>query len=319
MDIYFDENYGKLYEAAELGKQEIFEFSCQYGAVRHQFIKRPIDERYYDLITPYGYGGPVIVSTTNKEKLVAAFEEAFCRYCADNRIVSEFVRFHPIINNGPDFATVYKSERIRHTVGTNLKDYPDPVAEEFSKSCRKNIRQAMNKGVTFRITEEPDSLDSFIKVYYDTMDRNAASEYYYFDHTYFDSCLRLFKKNIVLVEAFFDDQIIAAGLYFVYNGIVHIHLSGTYSQYLHLSPAYILRYAVTLWAKEHNCTLVHHGGGRSNSEDDPLYKFKKQFGKNTQFDFYVGKKVWDQEAYDRLCSDNNVSPDITFFPTYRSK
>ena len=69
MDIYFEENYGKLYEKMEGGKQEIFTFSCEYGKVRHQFIKRTINGEWFDLITPYGYGGPVIVETTNKEAL----------------------------------------------------------------------------------------------------------------------------------------------------------------------------------------------------------------------------------------------------------
>lgn len=319
VDIYFDENYGKLYEEIEGGKLEVFDFSCQYGSVRHQFIKRPIDSQWFDLVTPYGYGGPLILDVTEKEKLIPAFEKDFRQYCTDNRIVSEFIRFHPFVNNGVDFAPIYGSERIRHTVGTNLKDYADPVAEEFSKSCRKSIRQALNKGVTFQVTAAPESLDGFTKVYYDTMDRNAASEYYYFDHAYFDGCLQYFKNNILLVEALFEDRVIAAGLYFVYDGIVHIHLSGTYRDYLHLSPAYILRYAVTLWAKDHGCTMIHHGGGRSNSEDDALYKFKKQFGKNTQFDFYIGKKIWNKEIYDRLCQHNNISSDVSFFPAYRSK
>jgi hypothetical protein len=69
---------------------------------------------------------------------------------------------------------------------------------------------------------------------------------------------------------------------------------------LFLSPAYILRYAITLWAVEHNVEYIHHGGGRNVSESDSLYCFKKQFGQNTLFDFYIAEKVWDKEMYDRL-------------------
>ena len=318
MDIYFEENYGKLYEKMENGKQEIFSFSCEHGTVRHQFIKRSIDDEWFDLITPYGYGGPVITECTDKEALVAAFSDAFSKYCQDNKIVSEFVRFHPLAENGPDFEPVYGSELVRHTVGTNLAAYSDPVAEEFSKSCRKNIRQALNKGVEYRVTEAPDSLDGFMEIYFDTMDRNEASEFYYFDKAYFRSCLEYFRKNILLVEAVYEEKTIAAGMYFVSDGTVHIHLSGTRSEYLHLSPAYILRYAVTVWAKEKGLSMIHHGGGRSNDEEDALYKFKKQFGKNTQLDFYVGRKIWNQEAYDLLCEKVNADRSSSFFPLYRS-
>ena len=55
---------------------------------------------------------------------------------------------------------------------------------EFSKKCRKNIRQALNKGASYRITYQPESLADFQKVYYSTMERNAASEYYFFDDEY---------------------------------------------------------------------------------------------------------------------------------------
>lgn len=319
VDIYFDENYGKLYEEIEGGKQEVFDFSCEHGSVRHQFIKRPIDGQWFDLITPYGYGGPVIINANNKEALVQAFEKAFEGYCAQNHIVSEFVRFHPVENNAEDFQSVYKCENIRYTVGTNLKDYDDPIQEEFTKQCRKNIRQILKKGVSYRITERPEDLSKFTEIYYATMERNAATDFYFFPQEYFDRCISAFRDRLLLIEALWEEDVIAAGLYLLGDKTVHIHLTGTREEFLYLSPEYILRYAVTLWAKDHGYEWIHNGGGRSNSEDDPLYKFKKQFGKNTQFDFYIGKKIWNKEMYGRLCQDNNISPDVSFFPAYRSK
>ena len=107
------------------------------------------------------------------------------------------------------------------------------------------------------------------------MDRNNASEFYYFDKQYFEKCIEYFPNNIIIVKAILNGITIAAGFYFIVNDIIHIHLSGTLDKYLYLSPAYILRYAVTLWGKEKGYKLIHHGGGRTNSEDDGLYKFKK--------------------------------------------
>ena len=37
-DIYFDINYGKLYETMENGKAEIFEYEDDNGKVSNQFI-----------------------------------------------------------------------------------------------------------------------------------------------------------------------------------------------------------------------------------------------------------------------------------------
>src|SRR5690606_15147682 len=180
-----------------------------------------------------------------------------------------------------------------------------------------NVRNALNKGVSFQVTEKPEDISEFKKIYYSTMDRNNAKDYYYFDDAYFEKCMELFNDKLLLVEAIYDAKKIAMGLYFIYDKTIHIHLSGTLSEYLYLSPAYVLRYAVTMWGKENNYKLIHHGGGRTNSQEDSLYTFKKQFGKNTEFDFYIGKKIWNNEVYIKLCNDKNIAPNTDYFPAYR--
>ena len=59
-------------------------------------------------------------------------------------------------------------------------------------------------------------------------------------------------------------------------------------------------------------------GGRSNSSKDNLYLFKRQFGKNTEFDFYIGKKVWNNKIYNKICKIMGVCEDEDFFPAYRA-
>lgn len=158
-DIYFDDNFGKLYEDIEYGKSEVFRFSSSEGAISTQFIKRAIPMNingctYYDLITPYGYGGPYIVESTANDKsvLVTKFMDEFKQYCMDNHIVSEFIRFHPIIGNHKDFINVYDTVYLHPTVGTKIEGIEDPIQEEFSKSCRKSIRRALKSGIDYKVT-----------------------------------------------------------------------------------------------------------------------------------------------------------------------
>ncbi len=322
-DIYFDKNFGKLYEEIENAKATVFEFESSSGKIRHQFMMREIPdiEGYYDIITPYGYGGPLIIECTGDRAVLAEeFAEVFGKYCDENKIVSEFVRFHPIVNNQTDFRNMYETVYMHNTVGTDIANHNDPVQEEFSKSCRKNIRQAINKGVTCRITESPENLNTFIPIYYDTMDRDKASDYYYFPKSYFETCLKYYRENILLVEAFYEGQVIAAGFYFVYNGILQTHLSGTRKEFLFLSPAYMLRYTAANWAKENGIYVIHHGGGTDNSSENSLYRFKKQFTKGTEFGFYIGKKIWNEKIYNELCVQKNVNRDtVEYFPQYRAK
>ena len=322
-DLYFDNNYGKLYEKAENGRQEIFKFEDENGVISNQFIKREVPYKvdgktYFDLVSPYGYGGPVIEKLEgNKERLIKDFEIAFSDYCEKNNVICEFVRFHPLVKNYIDFESVYNPIYMRKTLVTNLKDYDDPVQMEFSKSARKNIRQAINKGVYYDIIESPKDLKEFKTIYYATMDRNNADDYYYFDDEYFENIIKYFGDNLILINAIFEGKTIASGIYFTYNKVIHIHLSGTLSEFLYLSPAYILRYALTIWGKKNGYELIHHGGGRSNDENDGLYLFKKNFAKNEDRDFYIGKKIWNNKIYDEICELSGTDKNEKYFPAYR--
>ncbi len=323
-DIFSRKAYGCLYEEIEGGRCEVYEFKSSFGSIRQLFIKKEIPLKvngiiYYDLTSPYGYGGPIITEfiENKKQNLVESFEAAFQKYCIDNNIVSEFIRFHPVLENAKDFKHVYELSFRRLTTGTNLKDFEDPIQNEFSKSCRRNIRKSLDAGVTYNIIEQPKCLKNFIALYHSTMERNNADSIYFFDEKFFSNFISLLGKHAVLIEVLHNGKVIGAGLNIAYNRIIHTYLSGTLADYHHLSPAYILQYALAKWGKENGYRLIHDGGGRTGQPDDKLYQFKKQFGRNTDFEYYAGHKIWNEQIYDYLCKIAGSAEDADFFPAYR--
>ncbi len=321
-DIYFEPDYARLYETAECKAVE-YRFSCDSGLITNLFLKRSINIplsngiQYYDIITPYGYGGPVIHYATDKEKLIEAYMEDFRQYAEHENIVAEFVRFHPIIGNGVDFKEAYHSIYDRKTIGTNLT-FEDVIGTEFSKHKRKDIRRILrNPEIRFEVNEHPESLDDFVEIYYSTMDRDEADEYYYFDKTYFRMMLKKLGDHLTTGKVFLGEKLIAMGVYFRYGKYLHAHLSGTLSEYLDYSPAYILKYALALYGHEKGYEVIHYGGGSSRSEENSLYKFKKEFGKNTQFDFYIAKQIWNEDVYRQICKTAGADMSTVFFPAYR--
>lgn len=318
-DIYFNPFYGKLYEESEKGTLETFSLDTSNGKIEHTFIKRdiqPIDGVVYcDLVTPYGYGGPLITQCHNKDRLLQEFQERFSAYCSENHVVSEFIRFHPIFQNALDFKDIYNVEYSRHTVGTNLKDYEDPVQAEFSKSLRRELKKAEQAGVTCEAIVNPSSLTTFKKLYEHTMDRNHASAYYYFPDHYYEYIIDKLGQHVLELQLAYEGSIIASELYFIEGDLMHAHLLGSDDQMLELKAGVMLEATAARWGKEHGYRYIHHGGGRSSAEDDALYLYKRKYGKNTTFDFYIGKKIWNQRIYDELCSG---CAEIDFFPAYRS-
>ena len=322
-DIYFQTNYGRLHEKAEGGSMEVFTHKGSFGRIHHMYIKRKIPfqvegRTYYDLITPYEYGGPLILDHEPgvKNDLIFEFQAAFGEHCKEHSIVSEFVRFHPLMGNAQDFKDMYGITLSRTTVGTDLT-HTDPIQAEFSRSAKQTIRRQLRQGMEYKVTPKPATFGDFPRIYYETMARNRASDFYYFSQNYFQDCLEVFGDNIVLVEALDQGKTIAAAFFFTYKDLIHAHLSGTLTKYLKLSPAYMLRYAAAVWGKENGFRLIHHGGGITKSKNNPLFLFKNRFGK-ARFPFYIGKRIWDSEIYRLLCKAAGATVGRGFFPAYRA-
>ncbi|WP_379945969.1 GNAT family N-acetyltransferase [Enterococcus devriesei] len=278
------------------------------------------DKVWYDIATPYGYGGPLIENLTNqsnKGELVSAYEQAFQEYTKKNDIVSEFIRFHPIIKNAEDFKTVYELKVDRKTFGTDLTNV-DPFLHDFSKSARKEIRKlTKNYPLYFEYDEHPKHLEDFIEIYYSTMSRNVASDEYYFDDDYFCRIIRYFPDNLITVKVFLEEKLIGMGLYFRYGNYLHAHLSGTLNEYLKYSPAYILKQAFVEYGVSHGYKLIHYGGGKTSAVDDSLAKFKQKFGRSTTFNFITGKRIWNDKIYKKLNEFVGIEELGDFFPAYR--
>jgi len=322
-DIYFTKEYAKVNELIENGEAKFFEIKSKNGHITHSAIKREIQttvegEKYYDLITPYGYGGPIIHDYSNKKKLIEEFNECFSIYCNNNNIVSEFIRFHPVFQNYQEMKDIYDVSYMRQTVGTDFKKFEDTFQNEFSRTARTKIRKRLRDDrFSFHVDRGFENVEDFVDIYNHTMDRHNASHFYYFNKEYFYALNDKFKKNILTISVKFEDKIIAMGLYFLSGNIIHDHLNGTNPDFLEYSPAYLLKYASMKWGVENGYSLIHYGGGVSNTEDDPVLHFKKRFSKHTEFEFHIGKKIWNKAVYQQLCDTRGMDHDRQFFPAYR--
>lgn len=324
-DIYFEPAYGRICEFVDEGACCRYQLETENGRIINQFIKRSVPYliggiQYYDIVTPYGYGGPVVEEALNKEKLIAEYQEDFARYCEENHIICEFIRYHPILKNYIDFTSVYETVYSRHTVGTNIRDFEDPVQSEFSKSARREVRKGENAGIVCTINVNPDNLDVFRALYEETMRRNNADGMYFFPDAYYECLTTDLRQFVLEIQACVDNEIIASEIYFISDGIMHAHLLGSNSRLLDIGGGAILEATAARWGKENGYHYIHHGGGRTAATDDPLYLYKKKFGKNTEFDFYIGKKIWNQEIYDQAVEARKNEGEISnqsYFPIYR--
>lgn len=297
-DIYFTEQYCRLYERMSGGAAELFVYEKDENIAIYPYIKRKIQdetlkETCYDIETPYGYGGPV--AKKREEAFLHEFELAFLSYCQKENIIAEFIRFHPFLENEHFFAENIEVLHNRFTVWTDLNKTTDEIwMQELSSTCRNRIRKCEKNGLAVEISED---YDEFMDIYNQTMNKVGAGKFYFFEKRYYEEIKK--NPNSVLMRVRQDNETLAAAVFMIFGDYFHYHLGGSKREFLALAPNNILMWAAMKFAREHGCKKMHFGGGLSDSKEDTLYRFKSTFS-STFTDFYIGKRIHNHDIYHKL-------------------
>ena len=278
------------------------------------FENRLPENTYFDFSTPYGYGGWIFEGSI--EKTSDAFSE-YKRWCRNNSIISEFVRFHPVLNNDTFAKNFYDVVTLGNTVCLDISD-PKIIWSNITSKNRNIIRKAEKSGVEIFQSKDWEIYRNFIDIYNQTMDRDNADSYYYFSENFYKSIFTDMPDNSRIFYAVKDNKIIAASIILSQNLKLSYHLSGSLFEYRTFAPTNLLLYKAALWGCETGCKTFHLGGGVGSGEDS-LFKFKKSFYRNDDLPFFsIGKKIFDKQKYDLLV-DMREETNSNYFPKYRAK
>ena len=192
----------------------------------------------------------------------------------------------------------------------------EQIWNDMEGRSRTSIRKAQKNNLIVKNGFTREMLDEFIDIYRDTMSRDEANSYYFFDDKFFDSIFDNLRNFAKIYTVYLEDKAISSSI-IMYNGTsAHYHLSGTLSDYMKYGANNLCLYEAAIDLCRQGVKSFHLGGGYGG-DSSPLLKFKRSFNKFGDLDFYIGKKVHDEEAYKILCKKKNVSIDEGFFPAYR--
>lgn len=272
-----------------------------------------ISDDYCDLISPYGYGGWLIQGNGEIDPLMEEYDE----WCRKNNIVSEFVRFHPLLKNHEVLAKYYNVESPGSTISMNLASKQTIWGDLTSKN-RNMVRKAQKNGLKVFRSSGPEIYAAFQKIYNQTMDKDHAASYYYFKPTYYQSVREYLNNNAQVFYAQTEDGTIAAAAIILgANGRLNYHLSGSRQELQRLAPTNLLLYNAACWGYENGYKSFHLGGG-IGAKEDSLYAFKKAFCRQDPHPFYIGKRIISQEVYHMLLNLRDRPVVGEFFPAYRA-
>ncbi|MDQ6730902.1 MAG: GNAT family N-acetyltransferase [Actinomycetota bacterium] len=266
-----------------------------------------------DLITPYGYGGPV---TAGDDPPVSAFAAAYEDWCRARGAVSTFVLFHPLYAN-QELELGFHVEPLTGTIAWDLALEHDLLAG-MHRHHRRMVRRALGAEAEVRVAVckpgEVDGLAGFRRLYAETMRRAAADEFYLFDEAYWAALSD--GVGMVSVEVWQGSEQLAGVLGLTGAPWLHYHLGAGSDAGRSLGAGHLALYALARWGQDQGYSRLHLGGGVSGRRDS-LLLYKQRFAPGSEIPAAIGKAVHDAERYRQLTGQAQVAYD-GFFPAYRA-
>lgn len=271
--------------------------------------------QFYDLITPYGYGG--FCGTVRDYEFL---NQIYNEYCLSKCYVCEFVRFELF----SDYFAHYDGtvETKTHNVVRSLEISIDEIWMDFKQKVRKNVKRANTYNLEIIIENTGEYLDDFLGIYYATMDRSNAENEYYFSRQFYE-LLNQMHDNIMYFHVVYEGKIVSTELVIYGSENAYSYLGGTNREYFDLRPNDFLKFEIIKWAKEKGLKNFVLGGGYGS--DDGIFQYKTCLAPHGVKDFYIGKKILNKAVYNKLCSIRGVKSssvnlkEIGFFPEYRGE
>jgi lipid II:glycine glycyltransferase (peptidoglycan interpeptide bridge formation enzyme) len=207
------------------------------------------------------------------------------------------------------------------TVSIDLTLTPEDLWAQTRADHRRNISKARRMGMTASMEDFEANLDTFLQMYFETMDRTGATQYYYFPRDYFVTLKQALAGNVCLcMVRGVDGEPLSGGLFTTCCGIVQYHLSGTFTSAIQLRPSKLMLDFVRTWAKQAGNRVFHLGGG-FGAREDSVFDFKAGFS-SMRHPYYTWQFILNDGTYSNLARQRQNSASSTaagdFFPLYRA-
>jgi hypothetical protein len=245
------------------------------------------DSDFFDIQTPYGYGGPVISS--NSDRFANESRRKYMAWCKENKVLVEFIRFHPLLGNYSRYHG--NSFEERETVAVDLHLEAD---SQFRKLTKRRIAIALNRDLVVEEWNGSDFLDVFPPLYRSLMTSLNADPFYLFRDDYFNRLME--QRNAAFLVCRDRSEVLAAVLLLESGDIVEYHLGASSIGGKKKGAMYLLLREAIAYSKRMQKRWLHLGGGTNNDPHNSLLFFKTGFSDRKGI-FRIGKHVYDPEAY----------------------
>ena len=307
-DVYFYPEYLQAYEHSADIEAYCAVYKKDNAILLYPFLKSvihltenvPNTSVLQDIQTPYGYGGPVVNGAGEDPKFLHEVWSNFADWCLAEGVVSEFVRFHPLIDNVGWVPQLMNTFVDRLTIPIPLERYPEDLhGTSYYSRHRQMLNKAERVGFTFDVLPAESELSWFFPLYQETQDYLQAADDVRFGEDYFKSLTEGFGSRAWLGVVKLSGEIAAAALVLEGKLFLHSHLMG-YNRNIQTSGmTNLLYHGIALDGAKRGKTILHMGGGLSTDEKDHLFRFKKSLSPE-RANFSLGTLCHNHLQYEKL-------------------
>lgn len=244
-----------------------------------------------DIQSPYGYGGPV--ATIDEPAFLAEAWQGYASWCVEQRVLVEFVRFHPLLENWRFFSG--ESMPDRETVWVDLKS-PDLLAS-YDVRARTAVRKAVKHGLTVEWWAAERFGEVFQPLYSATMEGLKASSFYFFPQEYFNRLAGW--GGARYAACLHEGAVVAAAIFMQGPDVMEYHLSASDGAGKKLGATNLLLHEAGLYGQMAGCGKLHLGGGTDADAANSLLFFKSGFSTRRAV-FRIGKNIHDPAMYQAM-------------------
>jgi hypothetical protein len=329
-DVYHRAGYHRVAEAAGEGRARLVVVGTASRGLAWPSLVRPIPDaadRIHggatDVSSVYGYPGPVAWGCGPGDGFLADAWVAVVSAWRAHGAIAAFTRFHPLLGNAALLDGLEPPAGVTgavlpggQTVSIDCTLPDDEIRATYAPNLRREIDAARRVGLRTEEDGDWNELETFSRLYEQTMARSQASAYYFFTIDDFRLLREALGGHLHLMVTRLGDEVAAAGLFTELDGLVQTHLVATNGALLRYSPYKVLVDDVRAWARDRGDGVLHLGGGRGGQEDS-LFWFKSRFSARRHA-FHTGRWILDEGAYRTLAPAAPPSIGDGFFPAYRA-
>lgn len=275
-------------------------FRSQGEVWTHGFHLSPAPgTEWFGASSPYGYGGPL--STSEDAGFLRAAWSAYANWMEAQRVVAEYLRFHPLPANDRFYGGQVQENR--QVVCIDLAA-GDPQAG-YATRLRQTLKKAGRAGLHYeeRPLSAPGQAAAFGAYYRDAMRAIGADGFYLFEDDYFQAFADTHgpgQARLGLVtHSDHGDNWLAACLLLDAPALREYHLAASAPAGRPLGAASFALHGAALAAKARGASAFYLGGGTDRREDNPLLFFKGGFSPE-RLPYRVGSHVFHAAGYEAL-------------------